>query len=246
MPISFTLSPHRGVKSAIYIVAVGDLFYIGSSKRVGHRLKEHRSLLRRGKHWCRRLQDAFDAGGEFSNGVVEEASSDLSREALYAIEQVWLDEHFDDPNCVNQSREAATNSLFASNTYRMMQDPVMWAKQLEHLDRIRPPITFESRLETARQSILRGVQTPCLVRYPSGAEELFSSRQAAAGRLGVETVSLTKWMSGRQPWPGTGKYRTRKHLSSIDGVRVVAVPAPTENFLGDFLGRCVDLNALKK
>lgn len=240
MPISFTLSPHRGVKSAIYVVAVGDLFYIGSSKRVGYRLKEHRSLLRRGKHWCRRLQDAFDAGGEFSNGVVEEASSDLSREALYAIEQAWLDKHFDDPSCVNQSREAATNSLFSQTVYRMMADPVAWAEQLEHLDRVRPCVTRESKMANAARAIQRGLQRPCEVRYPDGRIDTFASKSAAARHLSVREASLTKWISGRQPWPGTSKNRIRHHLKHMAGVRVREIPAPDEKFLGDFLAGCVE------
>lgn len=240
MPLPFCVSPYRGVSSAVYVVAVGSLFYLGSSKRLAKRLTEHRSLLKRGKHWCSRLQEAYAVGEKLVVGVVQAVPESADRPSLFAAEQQWLDVYFDHPNCVNQSREAASNSLFPQTVYRMMLDPVVWAKQLEHLARVRPPSTRESRMKNAELALRRGSQQPCEVKFPDGNVLVFASVTGAAKHLGVQETSLTKWISGRQPWPGTGKNRIRRPLAHLLGVRARLIPCPEEKFLGDFLGRCVE------
>jgi group I intron endonuclease len=78
-------------RSGIYIIRHGfsGRYYIGSSKHIERRLKEHRRLLQQGKHHCRRLQAAWVkfGAGAFGFGVVE----DTSLCDLLSREQFWLD-----------------------------------------------------------------------------------------------------------------------------------------------------------
>lgn len=70
---------------------INNRFYIGcTAGKVGKRWREHRSLLRNGKHGCRKLQDAWDlSGGEkFSCGVIEYCENTVKRER----ELYWLKE----------------------------------------------------------------------------------------------------------------------------------------------------------
>jgi group I intron endonuclease len=63
--------------------------YIGSSIDIAGRLQSHRSQLRRGKHGCRSLQQAFDQYGEaaFAFEVLE-----LAPEAeLASRENFWIE-----------------------------------------------------------------------------------------------------------------------------------------------------------
>ncbi|NDC89875.1 MAG: hypothetical protein EB075_13955 [Bacteroidetes bacterium] len=64
--------------------------YIGSTKNLRKRWKEHRSLLNNGKHHSRHLQSAWNKdGGNFTFTVLEEVAQD---EDLIPAEQRWLDQ----------------------------------------------------------------------------------------------------------------------------------------------------------
>lgn len=73
------------------INAVNGQAYIGSSKSLTRRWREHRTNLRRGRHGSRRLQQAWQELGEdvFSIVLIEETTHDADERV--AAEQVWLD-----------------------------------------------------------------------------------------------------------------------------------------------------------
>lgn len=64
--------------------------YIGSSKNIENRWKQHKTLLKVGKHHSRHLQYAWDKYGEdsFSFCILEEV---LQPEELFNREQYWMD-----------------------------------------------------------------------------------------------------------------------------------------------------------
>ena len=65
--------------------------YIGSSINIAKRFAQHRSLLRRGRHYADRLQEAWRAAGEsaFSTMVLEEVAHPSH---LVTAEQRHMDE----------------------------------------------------------------------------------------------------------------------------------------------------------
>jgi hypothetical protein len=83
--------------------------YIGSSMNIAKRFVQHRSLLRRGKHYADRLQDAWNEYGEdvFSMTVLEEVADPGN---LAAVEQRHLDQR---QPAYNNSK--AANNLASSN-----------------------------------------------------------------------------------------------------------------------------------
>ena len=64
--------------------------YIGSSKNIENRWKQHKSLLRCGKHHSQHLQYAWNRYGEdgFIFEIIEE---NISQEELFKREQYWMD-----------------------------------------------------------------------------------------------------------------------------------------------------------
>jgi group I intron endonuclease len=66
--------------------------YIGSARKLRHRINTHLSLLRKGKHHSRPLQRAFNKYGEPAIEVFE-IESDLAVEFLISREQHYLDLH---------------------------------------------------------------------------------------------------------------------------------------------------------
>lgn len=59
--------------------------YIGSSKNIQQRFKEHRTGLRKGEHHCSHLQNSWNKHGEknFRFGIIEQCSNLLEREQFY-------------------------------------------------------------------------------------------------------------------------------------------------------------------
>lgn len=82
------------VQSGIYAIQnkVNGKIYIGSSKNIARRLKQHYQLLTRNKHHSYKLQADWNKYGEdaFEVFVVEEI---LDRELLEQIEQNYLDNY---------------------------------------------------------------------------------------------------------------------------------------------------------
>ena len=74
------------------IIEGGSRTYIGSAHRLPYRKASHLSLLRKGAHHCRALQNAFAKYGEAAmSWVILENVED--RNNLIEREQVWLDQH---------------------------------------------------------------------------------------------------------------------------------------------------------
>lgn len=70
--------------------ADSDKRYVGSAKDIGHRMRAHMSLLRKGRHHSIHLQRAFDRRSEtdLSVTILEDG---VPNEKLIEREQVWLD-----------------------------------------------------------------------------------------------------------------------------------------------------------
>lgn len=74
------------MKAVYYIKnALTGYVYIGSSKNIQQRFKEHRKGLRRGEHHCSYLQNSWNKHGEssFRFGIIEQCSDLLEREQFY-------------------------------------------------------------------------------------------------------------------------------------------------------------------
>ncbi len=84
---------------------VNDKFYVGSTKSTKVRFKNHRRLLRNGKHHCKHLQAAWNKYGEdcFKFEVIEVVEGD---NALWNAENAWLLQWVGRPECYNSGRTA--------------------------------------------------------------------------------------------------------------------------------------------
>lgn len=79
---------------------VNDKFYVGSTTNKKVRFRQHRKLLRGGRHHCKHLQAAWDKYGEakFDFVVVEEVEDGAS---LQQVEDTYLAQHVGKPYCYN-------------------------------------------------------------------------------------------------------------------------------------------------
>lgn len=81
-------------------------FYVGSTANFESRMYSHLSELQRGCHSNSRLQEMFNLGG----GVVFTILGEGSREAMYAVEQRWIDNN--NPNLLNIVTSAKGGNAF--------------------------------------------------------------------------------------------------------------------------------------
>lgn len=95
------------MKNVIYKIrnVVNDKFYVGSTNNTKVRFKNHRRLLRKGKHHCKHLQASWNKYGEdcFKFEVVEVVSDDKS---LWNAENAWLTQWVGRSECYNSGRSA--------------------------------------------------------------------------------------------------------------------------------------------
>jgi group I intron endonuclease len=84
---------------------VNDKFYVGSTTNQKVRFRQHRKLLRGGRHHCKPLQAAWNKYGEekFAFRVIEEVAS---VESLQGVEERYLAEHVGKPYCYNTGHSA--------------------------------------------------------------------------------------------------------------------------------------------
>jgi hypothetical protein len=78
-------------------------FYIGRSSDCRVRWLRHLAALRQGKHPNPHMQRVYDIHGVFNPEVISKV---VEEGGLPALEQEWLDAHYGEPGCVNNSHLA--------------------------------------------------------------------------------------------------------------------------------------------
>jgi group I intron endonuclease len=96
------------LKSGVYRIDLGnEWFYVGSSQNVRIRERDHRAELQRGCHGNRIMQNVFDKYGGFEFTVLGRYPVDQ----IIEREQLLLDQHCQDPKCVNIATVAGTSPM---------------------------------------------------------------------------------------------------------------------------------------
>lgn len=96
-------------------------FYIGSTVDFKKRWNEHRKLLAKGEHVNSRLQHCWNKYGESAFTFTElEVISDTNR--LLEVENLYLDEYYEDENCVNILRSATMPMLGQRNWIALLHE----------------------------------------------------------------------------------------------------------------------------
>lgn len=94
------------MQSGIYKITclLNDHFYIGQTQNFKERKKDHFKDLRKGNHSNRRLQNCFNKYGaeSFEFSVLKECPI----EWLERYENLYLDQYFDHPNCMNMVKDS--------------------------------------------------------------------------------------------------------------------------------------------
>lgn len=96
-------------------------FYIGSAQDFSRRRWEHLSLLKKGKHHCCLLQEAYDVHGldVFEFSVLQEARHDQD---LLALEDIFLHRHAGNPLCYNTSFTTTSPPSYTDETRKKISE----------------------------------------------------------------------------------------------------------------------------
>lgn len=95
--------------------ANGKVYIGGTVRSFQHRWIQHRSALRRGKHYNSHLQRAWNKYGEeaFDFIIIEPVSC---KESILRVEQKWLDFYMGSDNCYNIAKDALAPMLGRNHT----------------------------------------------------------------------------------------------------------------------------------
>ena len=100
------------LKSGVYRIDLGNKwFYVGSSQDMAIRERDHRAGLERGCHGNRIMQNVFNKHGGFEFTVLGRYPADQ----IIEREQQLLDQHCQDPKCVNIATVAGTSPMAGRN-----------------------------------------------------------------------------------------------------------------------------------
>lgn len=129
------------------VCVVNDAFYVGSAVAPKRRRWEHWDALKKKKHHCSALQDAWNAYGEdaFEFEVVE----DVPDERLRAVEDAYLAQHAGQPYCFNTAHAASLPPAYLPE----VQDKISASLRAKYAMRWAPRLgkkhTSESKAKTS-------------------------------------------------------------------------------------------------
>lgn len=88
----------------VYMITIGQRFYIGSAKNLSTRIVTHIRLLQAGKHYNKYMQAAFTKHGAARFSVIELLPKKCDKHLQMHIEQHYLDLLSKDTDCMNLKR----------------------------------------------------------------------------------------------------------------------------------------------
>jgi hypothetical protein len=219
-------SPDLCNASGTYRVNCGDVFYLGSSSRLGARNSEHRTSLEKGSHPNVKLRQAYALTGQYVFTVITvipRLDSDQGhdhRGRLEDAEQLLLDAHAGDPCLANGSTSSTHNSNIGEVLASKWRDPEFRTRQVNLLKaRCGDAVLPETRklMSEAKRGKRNHKSTPCFTSF-NGETMFFESVNQAAVHHGVNQQAMDLWMRGKVAWPGTGRLPAKiKRLIGLTG-----------------------------
>lgn len=196
----------------VYLLRVGNLFYVGSGSRLGSRLSDHKARLERGDHRIEALQDEFTMLGELTFTILKlvarkpkEPDADYKRRRLM-WEQVALNRVFGTPGCVNASSNSGFNTGIGEVMREKWKNPVFREATVARMKQRRgDAISAETRakMAEAKTGARNPKSCPCFTVF-EGFKKNFDSASEAARYHGVSQQLMQQWLSGAVAWPGSG------------------------------------------
>lgn len=224
-----------------YLLHVGDLFYVGSTKSFGRRYSNHKVGLERGEHWNEALYQAYLAGAGMDFEIleiIERKPADVETEKDYVkrlkLHEQWLlDKWFGKPGCVNVSSDSGFNTTIGEWMKAKWCDPEFRETQVARLKARRgAAVTAETRekMAEAKRGKRNARSRACTLWFHD--EKLrFDSATAAARHFGVTQQVMDLWLRGSMGWPGANGRTPR----SDRGRQLVGLMGGYDSDLGDLV-----------
>jgi hypothetical protein len=207
-----------------YRINCGEVFYLGSTTRLGYRNSEHRTTLAKGKHPNKTLQVAYAASGHYTFTVLTvipalagDVIGDL-KGRLKLAEQELLDTHAGDPCLANVSTSSTHNSTIGGWLAGKWQEDDFRKAQIKRLKAQKgKAVTHSTRklMSEAKKGKNNVKSRPCMIHF-NGESLKFDCVSDAAAHYGVTQQVMDAWLRGVTPWPGTGSRRPK--LWSLTGM----------------------------
>lgn len=177
--------------SGIYqiICVPNNKFYIGKTNNYSLRRRKHLSLLRHNKHFNPNLQASFNKYNEESfYWELFHPESDLNR--LTLIEQEYLDNHINNPNCFNSDPISGFGGVTVLDNESFEKWRLNMAKGIK--DKWKDPIYRENNL-SSRHGRYTGT-----VLCPDGSIIYNAQRKILAEHYGKDSTCWSDLLSGKK------------------------------------------------
>lgn len=201
---------HSGV---IYMIVIGDRYYIGSTNKLSRRIKAHVEMLERGTHPNVIMSRSFNRNCSLSVYVVEVLPDDCDKKTQTHIEQHYLDMVIGDPRCMNVRKHAdfggctktrpviVNGKRYESITEAANEFGMVLTKLRNWLTGREPvPLKYgihELRYETGDEG--KAYWNPKLVNVV--VDGVSMTRKEAAALCGVSTARIGDWINGSHAIP---------------------------------------------
>ena len=209
----------------VYLIRVGASFYVGSSADIGTRWCRHLYLLKRGIHRNRSLQAAYDLCGGADLEILE--AVDVSQCAAKSeIRDKIRDAEMKHISLMSSDKGMCNIYLSSRGPHRRDDMKERW-KDPNYRERtiaaIRAGLSspeVRAKLSKAGRMAKPANCKPVRIFSPRGVALDFASVTDAASHLRVSHSNQKNWLDGSSPFPGAGKYTTRKKFRRLIGYSV--------------------------
>lgn len=217
--------PKMQAVSGVYRLVVGEHFLIGASANLVARRSAHVTMLLTCVHPNVRLSEAFMQEETCDFEVLEDIQPYQGEprhaflDRLKDAERTWLDrEGYGQAGCCNihpDDRDHSGRLAINRKPHYAPEDPFHGLSAGEGDvggAGVERKLSWQERCGGSHPQSKK-----LQITWPDGKTIIFKSLRSATNELGVSKQTLSMWLAGKTPWPGTGSRLRRKDLAGITG-----------------------------
>lgn len=137
-------------------------------------------------------------------------------EALRAVQQTEEWKRNVKAAAARRTQDPEWQEKHKARLQKMHADPAWRAANKAAMQKLAQDPEFRKRRAAANRAVRNKAVE---LTMPDGTVRVFESGTVAAGEIGVPRNTLTRWLLGKSPWPGQGKYvlKQREYLRGLTG-----------------------------
>lgn len=203
-------------KSGIYAIKVrgGSCAYIGSTSNFKNRFRDHASLLKRGLHHCKGLQNAVNKHG-YENTYAELLEL-CELDDLIEKEQFWINNF---PSIYNSIRKVCepfrgriTTEEMRENMRRAQLGKIVSEESRKKMSDSRKGKVFSHEVKLKRSKIRLGIKTKANSSGHVGVREVSSGKWEARGQFEMKPVQIGTFVTEQEAIQAYENFIQNPHL----------------------------------